>query len=133
MDSLGTQLMVVLTISRVPRLLSGWAHWLGLSHDHWPADILVFDWGHEKPAALDIAVASPLNANILLEAGDRVIGGAAAQAAEARNPAANNQNCSDLGWACVPIAVESCGKEAQECFSCLASCPTRPLSIFTVD
>ena len=84
----------------------------GLSHDHRPADILVY----EKPA---VAVASPLNANILLEAGDRVIGGAAAQAAEAWNHAANNQKCSDLGWACVSLAVESCGKEAQECFSCL--------------
>ena len=61
MDSLGTQLMVVLTISQVPRLLGGWAC-SGLSHDHQPAGILVFDWGHEKPAALDIAVASPLNA-----------------------------------------------------------------------
>ena len=30
MDSLGTQLMVVLTISRVPRLLGGWARWLVL-------------------------------------------------------------------------------------------------------
>ena len=78
----------------------------GLSHDHRPADILVY----EKPA---VAVASPLNANILLEAGDRVIGGAAAHAA-------NDQRCSDLGWACVPLAVESCGKEAQECFSRLA-------------
>ena len=45
----------------------------GLSHDHRPADILVY----EKPA---VAVASLLNANILPEAGDRVIGGAAAQA-----------------------------------------------------
>ena len=61
-----------------------------------------------------------------------MIGGAAAQAAEARNHATNDQKCSDLGWACVPLAVESCGKEAQECFSCLASRPTRPPSIFTV-
>ena len=35
----------------------------GLSRDHShsrPADILVFDWDHGKPAALDLTVISPL-------------------------------------------------------------------------
>ena len=57
----------------------------GLSHDHShsrPADILVFDWDHGKPAALNLTVVSPFNANILNEAG--MTAGAAAQAAEAR-------------------------------------------------
>ena len=31
-----------------------------------------------------------------------VTAGAAAQAAEARKHAANNQKCSDLGWSCIP-------------------------------
>ena len=98
----------------------------GLSHDQphsRPADILVFDWEHGKLAALDLTVTSPLNTNFLQEAG--VTAGVAAQAAEAQKHAANDQKCSDLGWACGPLAVESYsawGNKAQECFSCLASC-----------
>eukprot|EP00731_Ephydatia_muelleri_P016377 Em0009g801a len=48
----------------------------------------------------------------------------AAQAAEARKHTANDQKCTELGWSCVPLAVESyCAwvKEAQECFALLAS------------
>ena len=78
----------------------------GLSHDHSnsrPADILVFDWDHGKPAALDLTVVSPLNANILKEAG--ATAGAAAQAAEARKHTTNDQKCSELGWSCVPLAI----------------------------
>ena len=96
----------------------------GLSHDHSnsrPADILVFDWDHGKPAALDLTVVSLLNANILKEAG--ATAGAAAQAAEARKHTTNDQKCTELGWSCVPLAVESYGawgKEAQECFALLA-------------
>ena len=44
----------------------------GLSHDQphsLPADILVFDREHGKPAALDLTIASPLNSNILQEVG----------------------------------------------------------------
>ena len=44
----------------------------GLRQDHShsrPADILVFDWDHGKPVALDLTVISPLNANILKEVG----------------------------------------------------------------
>eukprot|EP00731_Ephydatia_muelleri_P017772 Em0010g870a len=55
----------------------------GLSQDHSnsrPADILVFDRDQGKPAALDLTVVSPLNANILKEAG--MTAGSAAQAAE---------------------------------------------------
>ena len=50
--------------------------------------------------------------------------GEAAQAAEARKHTANDQKCTELGWSCVPLAVESYGawvKEAQECFALLAS------------
>ena len=48
----------------------------------------------------------------------------AAQAAEARKHVANDQKCSELGWSCIPLAVEyygAQGREAQQCFSCLAS------------
>ena len=50
--------------------------------------------------------------------------GAAAQAAEARKYTTNDQKCSELGWSCVPLAVESYGawgKKAQACFALLAS------------
>ena len=96
---------------------------LSQDHSHFrPADILVFDWDHGKPAALDLTVISPLNANILNEAG--MTAGAAAQVAEVRKHTANGQRCTDLGWSCVPLAVESYGawgREAQMCFTQLAT------------
>ena len=97
----------------------------GLSQDHSnsrPADILVFDWDQGKPAALDLTVVSPLNANILKEAG--MAAGAAAQAAEVRKHTANGQRCTNLGWSCIPLAVESYGawgREAQMCFTLFAT------------
>ena len=43
---------------------------LTLDHSHSrPADILVPNWSVGKPAAFDLSVTSPLNLNILLEAG----------------------------------------------------------------
>ena len=44
--------------------------------------------------------------------------GAAAKAAEVRKHTAKDQKCIELGWACVPLAVESYGawgRKAQEC------------------
>ena len=51
-------------------------------------------------------------ANILNEAAR-----AAAQAAEARKHTANDHKCTELGWSCVPLAVESYG-------ACRTSCLT---------
>eukprot|EP00731_Ephydatia_muelleri_P032786 Em0024g330a len=54
-------------------------------------------------------------ADVLLEA---------AVAAESRKHVANDPNCFELGWTCVPLAVETYGNwgvEAQETFSRLAS------------
>ena len=102
-----------------------WAHIHVQVEDHShsrPADILVFDWDHGKPAALDLTVISPLNADILKEAG--MTASAAAQAAEVRKHTANGQRCTNLGWSCVPLAVESYGawgREAQMCFTLLAT------------
>ena len=70
----------------------------GLSHDRShsrSAGILVFDWDHGKPAALDSTVVSPLNANILNKVG--MTARAAAQAAEARKHMANDKKCTELG------------------------------------
>ena len=53
-----------------------------------------------------------------------VTAGAAAHATELRKHDANDAKCSDLGWICIPLVVETYGawgKEALEAFSMLAS------------
>ena len=50
--------------------------------------------------------------------------GAASEAAELRKHTANDAKCAELGWVSIPLVVESYGawgKEAQKCFSKLAS------------
>ena len=50
--------------------------------------------------------------------------GVAAANAESRKHDANDPKCVELGWICIPLAVEAYGnwgKEAQETFSQLAS------------
>eukprot|EP00731_Ephydatia_muelleri_P016310 Em0009g734a len=50
--------------------------------------------------------------------------GSAAYAAECRKHEANDTKCQELGWTCIPLAVETFGhwgKEAQAVFSHLAS------------
>eukprot|EP00731_Ephydatia_muelleri_P007578 Em0003g1826a len=97
----------------------------GLTHDNSrsrPADVLVTRWEKGLPAALNITVTSPLNPAILDESCS--IAGAAAVAAESRKHVANDPKCFELGWTCVPLAVETYGNwgvEAQETFSRLAS------------
>eukprot|EP00731_Ephydatia_muelleri_P026270 Em0018g370a len=52
------------------------------------------------------------------------VAGAATLAAETRKHIANDKRCQELGWACVPIAVETYGnwvQEAKQTFSRLAS------------
>ena len=65
---------------------------------------------------------TPLNSSTLLEAG--VTSGSAALAAEVRKHNANDAKCSELGWTCIPIAVETYGcwgAEAMQTLSRLAS------------
>ena len=95
----------------------------GLGHEGHrtrPADILIPHWDLGKPAALNLTVTSTLNSSTLMEAG--VTSGSAALAAEVRN--ANDVKCSELGWTCIPIAVETYGcwgAEAMQTLSRLAS------------
>ena len=80
--------------------------------------IINSNWALGKTAACDISVTSPINSNIMSEAG--VTAGAAAQATELRKHEANDVKCSELGWLCIPLVVESYGawgKEAMESFS----------------
>eukprot|EP00731_Ephydatia_muelleri_P016004 Em0009g428a len=96
-----------------------------LSRDHsktHPADILLPNWFLGRTAALDVSITSPLNPVTLLEAG--VSATAAAQATEARKHQANDPKCSELGWVCVPMVVETygaLGKEATAIISSVAS------------
>eukprot|EP00731_Ephydatia_muelleri_P006859 Em0003g1107a len=89
-----------------------------------PADVLVLNWERGKHAALDITVTSPLIPSILTAAS--LSEGAAAEEAEVRKRRANDPKCSELGWVCIPLAVETYGmwgREAQSTFSRLASHP----------
>ena len=60
-----------------------------------------------KPAAFDLTVVSPLNSTTLNEAGAR--SGSAAGKAEVRKHNANDLKYTELGWVCIPLAVESYG------------------------
>ena len=97
----------------------------GLSGDHVntrPADVLVQGWDRGKPAAFDITVTSPLTPATLRDASTS--SGAAAHAAECRKHSTNDARCQEMGWVCIPLAVETFGhwgKEAQIVFSRLAS------------
>ena len=87
-----------------------------------PADILIAGWDRGKPAALDLTITSPLCSAILSESCHQA--GAAALAAEARKLHSNGPKCQELGWSCIPLAVETYGnwgKEAHDTFSRLAS------------
>eukprot|EP00731_Ephydatia_muelleri_P019436 Em0012g261a len=96
---------------------------LGLDRLHSrPADVLVNNWHLGKPAAFDLTITSPLNPITLTEAGVRC--GSSARFAEARKHNANDSKCAELGWVCIPLAVESYGcwgMEAQQSFSRLAA------------
>eukprot|EP00731_Ephydatia_muelleri_P017211 Em0010g309a len=87
-----------------------------------PADVLVQGWDRGKPVAFDVTVASPLTPVTLNNASTSVR--AAAYAAELRKHVANDTRCQELGWTCIPLAVETYGNwgmEAQSVFSRLAS------------
>ena len=85
-----------------------------------PADILIAGWDRGKPA--DLTITSPLCSAILSELCHQA--GAAVLAAEACKLRSNGPKCQELGWSCIPLAVETYGnwsKEAHDTFSRLAS------------
>ncbi|KAL5484658.1 hypothetical protein EMCRGX_G021194 [Ephydatia muelleri] len=77
-----------------------------------PADVLVEGWERGQPAALDITVTSPLTP-VSLKDSSR-IAGVAALSAETRKHAANDPKCRELGWMCIPMAVETYGFHRNE-------------------
>ena len=87
-----------------------------------PADVLVRDCITGRFAAFDFTVSSPLSVASLNQA--CITSGFAALSAETRKHKANDPKCSELGWVCVPLAVETYrnwGKEARDTFSRLAT------------
>ena len=73
-------------------------------------------------ANFDISVTSPLNTHTRMEA--RVSAGYAALATEGRRHRANDTECGEPGWLCVPLVAETYGawgNEAIEAFSQQAS------------
>ena len=88
-----------------------------------PADVLIPNWSLGKPVTLDLTVTYPLYAEIISEAS--VTAGSAAYAAKQRKYIANDPKCNELGWICVPLAVELYGywgSEARQTLSRLGSC-----------
>ena len=87
-----------------------------------PADILIPSWSiSDKPAAIDVFITSPLKSSILSEAG--VVACAAARQTEERKYTCRDPICSELGWKCVPLVVETFdagGKTADQFFAQLA-------------
>ena len=99
-------------------------HGLTRDLDHTrPADILIAGWERGKPVALDITITSPLCPAILGESCHQA--GVATLAAEACTTLhSNGPKCQELGWSCIPLAVETYGnwgKEAHVTISRLAS------------
>ena len=87
-----------------------------------PADILIAGWVRCTPATLDITITSPHCPAILGESCHQT--GATVLATETRKLHSNGPKCQELGWSCIPLAVETYGKwgiEAQDTISRLAS------------
>ena len=74
-----------------------------------PADVLVRDWITGRFAAFDFTVSSPLSVASLIINQACITSGFAALSAETRKHKANDPKCSELGWVCVPLAVETYG------------------------
>ena len=68
-----------------------------------PADVLVLNWERGKHAALDTTVTSPLIPSILTAAS---LSEGAAVEEEVRKHRANDPKYSELGWVCIPLAVD---------------------------
>ena len=87
-----------------------------------PADILVTNWDCGTSAAFDITVASLLNSINMLEAG---MYQGEPKAAEHRKHTENDPKCVELGWRCIPLAVESYGAWGPEVLRAFSEVATR--------
>ena len=84
------------------------------------ADILLPNWFLGRTAALNVSITSPLNPVIFVGSG--IVGPAATQATESRK---HRAKCSDLGWECVPMVVETYGAWGKEATAIISSVASR--------
>ena len=87
-----------------------------------PADVLVPNWVLGKPAAFDLSDTSTLNAQIFQEA--CVTAGSAALAAQIHKHRVNDERYRELGWACIPLVVETYGCWGTEAIQALSRLAT---------
>ena len=86
------------------------------------ADILIPHWSIGKSAAFDITVVSPLT-NVLIQGAGELGGLDAVSVVAEKKHLEKDPKCADLGWLCVPLAVDSYGRwceEAHKAFSLLS-------------
>eukprot|EP00731_Ephydatia_muelleri_P037154 Em0403g3a len=76
------------------------------------------NWDLGKPAAFDLSVTSTLQSSALLEAS--VTAGSAALLAENRKHNSSDTKCDELGWACIPLVVETYGCWGDEAVAALS-------------
>ena len=82
-----------------------------------PADLLVSDWSLGKSAAFDFTIVSPLvSDNLHLAGGLDVV-----ERAAALKHQENDDKCDDLGWVCIPMAVDTYGRWCEEAHTAFAS------------
>eukprot|EP00731_Ephydatia_muelleri_P027500 Em0019g373a len=84
----------------------------------WWLDVHVPNWDLGKPAAFDLSVTSTLQSSALLEAS--VTAGSAALLAENRKHNSSDTKCDELGWACIPLVVETYGCWGDEAVAALS-------------
>eukprot|EP00731_Ephydatia_muelleri_P037899 Em0594g1a len=80
--------------------------------------VLVPNWDLGKLAAFDLSVTSTLQSSALLEAS--VTAGSAALLAENRKHNNSDKKCDELGWACIPLVVETYGCWGAEAVAALS-------------
>ena len=90
-----------------------------------PADILVPSWKLGKSAAFDLTVISPLTKHNLSGAGGDEFKYDAVSRAAALKHDENDSKCADLGWLCVPLAVDTYGQWCDEAHIAFAEIATR--------
>ena len=104
-----------------PKLEAG----AGLGHETRltrPADILIPSWStSDKPAVIDVSITSPLKSFCLKREWLQV------QQLDRQRRESNDPICSELGWKCVPLVVETFGawgRTAVRPFFCTTSSTT---------
>lgn len=80
-----------------------------------PADVFLPSWLHGRPAALDVTVVSPLQAQVIQQAAS--VQGSALSVAEQRKRSVHLADCQRVGVSFLPMAVESLGGWSRDALS----------------